>query len=102
MADVANGDVAATIPRFLEWQGTENFRHIAPHLGCAPAAPGPELGRHKVDHRNTESMTVASETPVKARKVYEDDHIGAPRAEETRGLSDETGEVTDARENTKE
>ena len=98
MPDVFRLDAALVVPRFLERQRAEHVIDKAPHLGDAPAGPGPKLRRHEVEHRNALGVRTPRDPPVEAGVIDQDDRIGPMLAKVAIRLRNQAHDVRQAGE----
>jgi len=85
MADEAGGDIPILEPLFFEGEEAEDAVGEAAEFANAPAAPGPELGRDKVDDPGSGFFQGAADGKVGGGGIHgdvgEDAIVAAPLAD---------------------
>src|SRR5260221_2053365 len=89
MAHVFSPNSALLVPLPFERQSAEHVIDPFAHLAHAPAGPGPQLRRYKIENRNPPGMSALGYAPVEPWEINENDRVGPARLEGTVGQPNE-------------
>ncbi len=97
VSDIFGRDATFGVPVVFERQAAEDMVDEASDLGNPPRGPCPQLWWHVVEDRDSCGVGFASDPPVEAGKVDQNDCVGRIVAKDRFGLLDEPIELAEHR-----